>query len=196
MFHAGLGPNRFSPNYSYFTPYNLTTKMKLKFALLLLSSLFFNTLWAQKELSAPPGPPSAPPPPPPPPPVEIMVDLNDEAAESTQKAAPSEKVYEMFDVQKPPVFPGGDAEMYKYIAANLQYPALAKENYITGVVAITFVVDTDGKITNIQVIKDIGGGCGKEAMRLIQSMPVWTPGETGGQKVKVRYTLPIRFRLN
>ena len=166
------------------------TNMKFKFPLLLLACLFFNTLWAQKELSAPPTPvvEEAPPPPPPPP-------SESRPAVYEEDVAP-EKVFEMFDVQKTPAFPGGDSELYKYIAANLQYPSVAKDNNISGVVALTFVVEKNGTITDIRIIKDIGGGCGKEAVRLINSMPLWTPGETGGQKVKVRYTLPIRFRLN
>lgn len=106
-----------------------------------------------------------------------------------------EKTFEMFDLEKQPVFPGGEPAMMQFISENLKYPALARENAIQGMVALTFVVDKDGSVTNVNIIKDIGGGCGKEAVRVVQSMPKWTPGQANGQPVKVRYTLPIRFKL-
>lgn len=107
-----------------------------------------------------------------------------------------EKTFEMFDIQKPPGFPGGEPELMKYLAKEIQYPALAKENNIQGVVALTFVVNKDGSVSDVQVVKDIGGGCGKEAVRVVKSMPKWTPGEANGHPVKVRFTLPVRFRLD
>lgn len=106
-----------------------------------------------------------------------------------------EKTFEMFDIQKPPSFPGGDAELFKYLQKNMEYPALAKENNIQGVVPITFVVGKDGSVSDVQILRDIGGGCGKEAVRVVKSMPKWIPGEANGHAVKVRYTLPVRFKL-
>ncbi|MEI6408860.1 MAG: TonB family protein [Bacteroidota bacterium] len=107
-----------------------------------------------------------------------------------------EKTFEMFDIQKPPSFPGGEAELMKYLGKEIQYPALAKENNIQGVVALTFVVNKDGSISDVQVVKDIGGGCGKEAVRVVKAMPKWSAGEANGHAVKVRFTLPVRFRLD
>ena len=107
-----------------------------------------------------------------------------------------EKTYELFDIQKPPSFPGGDGELMKFLAKNIEYPTLAKENNIQGVVALTFVVGKDGSVTDVQVVKDIGGGCGKEAVRVVKSMPKWVAGEANGNPVKVRFTLPVRFRLD
>jgi len=109
--------------------------------------------------------------------------------------ATSDKTFEMFDIEKAPSFPGGEPSLMKFLAEQIQYPALARENAIQGTVALSFVVDKDGGITDIHILKDIGAGCGKEALRVLKSMPKWTPGEANGQPVKVRYTLPIRFKL-
>ncbi len=111
------------------------------------------------------------------------------------KAHTEDRVYEMFDIHKPPGFPGGDAELLKYLAENIKYPPLARENNIQGVVALAFVVDKDGRVREVNILKDIGGGCGKEALRVVASMPKWLPGEANGHPVKVRFTLPMRFRL-
>lgn len=107
-----------------------------------------------------------------------------------------EKTYELFDIQKPPSFPGGDTELMKFLSKNIEYPTLAKENNIQGVVALTFVVGKDGSVNDVQIVKDIGGGCGKEAVRVVKSMPKWIAGEANGNPVKVRFTLPVRFRLD
>lgn len=106
-----------------------------------------------------------------------------------------EKTFEMFDIQKPPSFPGGEAELFKFLQKNIEYPALAKENNISGVVPLTFVVNKDGSVSDVQILRDIGGGCGKEAVRVVKAMPKWVPGEANGHAVKVRYTLPVRFKL-
>jgi len=106
-----------------------------------------------------------------------------------------EKTYEMFDIQKPPSFPGGEAELLKFLAQNIKYPPLARENNIQGVVALTFVISKDGSVREVNIVKDIGGGCGKEAVRVVQTMPKWVPGEANGNPVKVRFTLPVRFKL-
>jgi protein TonB len=106
-----------------------------------------------------------------------------------------DKTFEMFDIQKPPSFPGGEAELFKFLQKNIEYPALAKENNISGVVPLTFVVNKDGSVSDVQILRDIGGGCGKEAVRVVKAMPKWVPGEANGHAVKVRYTLPVRFKL-
>lgn len=102
-----------------------------------------------------------------------------------------------FAVNKMPSFPGGDAEMFQWIYKNLKYPDQAREAGIFGLVALQFVVGKDGSITDIIVLKTPAGGAilGKEATRVIQSMPKWNPGENNGHPVKVRYTLPLRFEL-
>lgn len=145
---------------------------------------------------------------------EIKEDIGAEDKKGNDEAAPAieehpaelevieapkqvveEKTYELFDIQKPPSFPGGEKELLKFLSENIKYPPLARENNIAGNVALTFVVDKDGSVRDVQIIKDIGGGCGKEAVRVVQTMPKWIPGEANGNSVKVRYTLPVRFRL-
>lgn len=143
--------------------------------------------------------------------IEKKEDIGTEDKKGDDDAAPSEidtpsdlgveevveeKVYEQFDIQKPPSFPGGEIELIKFLNKNIEYPALAKENNIQGSVALTFVVNKDGSVSDVQIIKDIGGGCGKEAVRVVKAMPKWSPGEANGHAVKVRFTLPVRFRLD
>ena len=112
-------------------------------------------------------------------------------------AKPDEKEYPMGDsgLQKPPTFPGGEQDLLRYLANNIKYPALARENNIQGTVALSFVVNKDGSVSDVSIVKEIGGGCGKESVRVVQSMPRWSPGEANGHPVKVRFTLPVRFRL-
>ncbi len=98
-------------------------------------------------------------------------------------------------VDDEPEFLGGKEALDKFINDNLQYPRLALENNITGKVYVTFVVEKDGSISNPRLLRDIGGGCGKEAIRLVKLMPKWKPGEQQGKPVRVQYNLPVRFEL-
>jgi protein TonB len=125
------------------------------------------------------------------------VDENpSELAVVEQPKVVEEKTYDIFDIQKPPSFPGGEKELFKYLSENIKYPALARENNLQGVVALSFVVNKNGSISDVTILKDpVGGGCGKEAVRVVGEMPRWIPGEANGNAVKVRYTLPVRFRL-
>jgi periplasmic protein TonB len=102
---------------------------------------------------------------------------------------------ELTDVQKLPSFPGGEAELMKYLSENIKYPAIARENNIQGTVALSFIVEKNGSLSNVKILKDPGGGCGKEAVRVLETMPRWTPGEANGNPVRVKFTLPVRFRL-
>jgi TonB family protein len=126
----------------------------------------------------------------------LFLFANSLFAQKDSLPAGGEKTYELFDITKPPAYPGGEQAMLRFLAENIKYPALARENNIQGTVALTFVVDKDGSITDVQIVKDIGGGCGKESVRVVKAMPKWTPGEANGKPVKVRYTLPLRFRLD
>jgi protein TonB len=157
------------------------------------------------------------PPPPPPPPQTIEVIENEseieeqtiQSSEVTQdteiKTVVQEQVVveektaepEIFTVvEENPEFPGGVAKMYEFIGKNLNYPPLAKENNIQGRVVIQFVVNEDGSITDVKILKDIGWGCGDEATKVVKSMPRWKPGKQRNKAVKVRYNLPIKFELN
>lgn len=98
-------------------------------------------------------------------------------------------------VERMPEFPGGEAAMNQFIARNIRYPVIAQENGIQGRVVCQFVVNTDGKIVDVEVVRSIEESLDREAVRVIKSMPPWTPGRQGGKNVRVKYTLPIRFRL-
>ncbi len=98
-------------------------------------------------------------------------------------------------VEKMPEFPGGAAAMNNFIVSNLRYPLLAQENGIEGRVICQFVVNTDGSIVDIKVARGVEASLEAEAVRLVKSMPKWTPGRHGGKVVRCRYTLPIRFKL-
>ena len=98
-------------------------------------------------------------------------------------------------VEQMPSFPGGLKAMYKFITDELDFPVMAKENRISGTVIVQFVVSKEGDIQNARVVKEPGGGCGKEALRMVNSMPRWKPGMHNGRAVPVTFTLPIKFVL-
>ncbi|MES2779461.1 MAG: TonB family protein [Bacteroidota bacterium] len=95
-----------------------------------------------------------------------------------------------------PEFEGGQEEMMKYFSKNINYPPVARENGIEGKVILSFVVGTDGKISQIEVLKKLGWGLEEEAVRVVKSMPPWRPGKQNGKPVFVKFTLPVTFRLN
>ena len=105
-----------------------------------------------------------------------------------------EEIFTVVETQ--PQFPGGDDSLYNFIYSNLRYPELAICTKMEGRVFITFVVEKDGSITNVKIIRDIGGGCGHEAKRVVEMMPKWIPGKQNGKTVRVQYNLPITFKLN
>lgn len=104
-----------------------------------------------------------------------------------------EPIYQTVEVQ--PQFPGGTDMFARYLQENLKYPAICQKGGIQGRVLVQFVVDTDGSITDVQVIKRVNPYLDREAIRVISLMPRWTPGMQKGQKVRVRYTMPVTFRL-
>ena len=98
-------------------------------------------------------------------------------------------------VEEDPEFPGGLDALSQYLADNIQYPALARENGITGKVFVTFVVEKDGRVGQIKILRDIGGGCGAEAVRVVKAMPKWKPGKQSGKPVRTQFNLPVSFNL-
>lgn len=103
---------------------------------------------------------------------------------------PPDKIFTSVEQMPEPPF-----DVASYLAKNIRYPSAARENEIQGRVVLQFVVDQGGNVTNIEIKKDIGGGCGQEAVRVVKSMPKWKPGKQNGQPVKVYYTLPVSFKL-
>ena len=104
-----------------------------------------------------------------------------------------EKPYEA--VEQMPTFPGGEAELMKFMSENLKYPVIAQENGIQGRVILRFVVSKTGAIENIQVVRSVDPTCDKEAIRMVKSMPRWIPGKQNGNNVPVYFTLPVLFKL-
>ncbi|HOJ37167.1 MAG TPA: energy transducer TonB [Ignavibacteriales bacterium] len=92
-----------------------------------------------------------------------------------------------------PSFPGGDDELVNFLSKNLKYPELAKRAGITGKVIVDFVIDIDGKISDIKVVKGIGYGCDEEAIRVIKLMPKWIPAKIDGKPIRFKLSLPILF---
>lgn len=98
--------------------------------------------------------------------------------------------------QQMPRFPGGEESLGAYLKQNLHYPEQARERGVQGVVIVEFEVDTDGTLEDIRLVRDIGSGCGEEAIRLVRSMPPWQPGMRQGKAVKASYRLKLGFVLD
>ncbi len=158
-----------------------------------------------------------PPPPPPPPPaftevlkiVDDDVEL-DEELELDDMELDEETEVEIMDfaeeeeeddnkvfmvVESMPSFPGGDAALMKYLHDNVKYPPIAQENGIQGRVYVQFVVNKDGKIVDVEVLKGVDRSLDAEAVRVVKNMPAWNPGKQRGKAVRVSYRLPINFTL-
>lgn len=166
-------------------------------------------------------PENAPPPPPPPPPpaaaevlnvvednveladVDIISSEDDQAAAQTQAYVPpavveeeEESAQQIFTVvETMPEFPGGQGQLMSFLAKSIKYPVIAQENGIQGRVSCSFVINKDGSIVDAEVIRGVDPSLDKEALRVINSMPKWSPGKQRGKPVRVKYTVPVTFRL-
>jgi len=98
-------------------------------------------------------------------------------------------------VEEMPSFPGGDTERNKFLAENIVYPRQAAENGLQGTVYISFIVNSDGKITDAKILRGIGGGCDEEALRVVKLMPDWKPGRQNGKTVRTLFNMPVYFKL-
>ena len=98
-------------------------------------------------------------------------------------------------VEEMPSYPGGEQKLMEYVAKNIKYPQIARETGIQGRVFVGFVVEPDGSVSNVKVLRGIGGGCDEEAVRVVKSMPKWKPGKQRGKAVRVSYMLPVNFKL-
>ncbi len=122
--------------------------------------------------------------------------VNEEVVQVVVEEEVEEVEEEIFTVvENDPEFPGGMEALYKYLQTSIKYPTIAKENNITGRVYVTFVVEKDGSIANPRILRDIGGGCGQEAIRVVKAMPKWKPGKQRGKAVRVQFNLPVSFNL-
>ncbi len=130
--------------------------------------------------------------------IDVEADMETEVEEFTPIDMEEEEEEEakiFVVVESMPQFPGGEAKLYSYLSNNIEYPVIAKESGIQGRVFVTFVVEKDGSITDVKVLRGIGGGCDEEAVRVVQNMPKWNPGKQRGKSVRVQYNLPIKFTL-
>ena len=98
-------------------------------------------------------------------------------------------------VEQMPMYPGGDAALMGYLRDNIHYPTVAAENGVQGRVVVGFVVERDGSITDVKVLRSVDPSLDREAMRVVKSMPRWTPGKQNGSAVRVKYQVPVTFRL-
>lgn len=115
---------------------------------------------------------------------------------SAQKTVVAQKNQTVFDVvEQMPEYPGGIAALFEYLMKNVKYPADAEKQKIEGRVIATFIVETDGSISNIEVVKPMFPSLDAEAVRVLSGMPKWTPGRQNGKEVRVKYTVPISFNL-
>ena len=104
-----------------------------------------------------------------------------------------EEIFMVIETQ--PEYPGGVDSLYAFVARNINYPAEAKAQKIEGRVFVTFVVEKDGTLSNLKILRDIGAGCGEEVLRVLRKMPKWTPGKHRGKNVRVQFNLPVSFTL-
>ena len=115
---------------------------------------------------------------------------------SAQKTVVAQKNQKVFDVvEQMPEYPGGIQALFEYLSQNVKYPADAEKQKVEGRVIATFVVETDGTINNVEVVKPVFPSLDAEAIRVLQGMPKWTPGKQSGKEVRVKYTVPINFNL-
>jgi tonB family C-terminal domain len=120
-------------------------------------------------------------------------DIADLKQVVTQAEPEPEKVFDM--VEQMPTFPGGQQELMSYLGKNIKYPTIAQENGTQGRVIIQFVVERDGSITDVRVARGVDPYLDKEAVRVVKSMPKWIPGKQNGKAVRVKFTVPVMFRL-
>jgi len=125
-------------------------------------------------------------------PPEEEIKIEEPKEQVIQQEAPKE-IFTV--VEEQPGYPGGDEARIKFLQENIKYPEEAKELGVQGKVFVTFVVEVDGSITDVRVLRGIGAGCDEEAVRVVKSMPRWVPGKQRGQPVRVQFNLPIKFTL-
>lgn len=115
---------------------------------------------------------------------------------SAQKTVISQNDQKVYDVvEQLPEYPGGMMAMMEYLQTNMTYPKDAEKQKVEGRVLVVFIVETDGSVSNVKVAKNVFPSLDEEAVRVVESMPKWTPGKEKGKAVRTKFTLPIMFRL-
>ena len=121
-----------------------------------------------------------------------VLKIKEAVAQPEPKPEP-EKVFDV--VEQMPSFPGGPQALMQWLSENVRYPVVAQENGVQGRVVVSFVVERDGSITDVKVVRSVDPSLDKEAARVVKSMPRWIPGKQNGQAVRVKYNVPVAFRL-
>ena len=124
---------------------------------------------------------------------EVLKAKDEIKAPEPPKHVEEEKVFDV--VEQMPSFPGGTGALMKFLNENIHYPVVAQENGVQGRVVISFVVERDGHITDVQVARSVDPSLDKEAQRVVKSMPKWIPGKQNGSAVRVKFNVPVAFRL-
>ena len=114
-------------------------------------------------------------------------------SEPPKRVEEKNKVFDI--VEQMPSFPGGPAQLMKWLAEHVQYPTVAQENSVQGRVIIAFVVERDGSITDVNVVRSVDPSLDKEAVRVVSNMPKWIPGKQDGAPVRVKYNMSLTIRL-
>lgn len=122
-----------------------------------------------------------------------VLKLKEAVAQPEPKPEVENKVFDV--VEQMPSFPGGNAALMKYLSENVKYPVVAQENGVQGRVVVSFVVEKDGHITDVKVVRSVDPSLDKEAARVVRSMPSWIPGKQNGSAVRVKYNVPVSFKL-
>ena len=94
-----------------------------------------------------------------------------------------------------PEYPGGEEARMKFIVENIEYPEIAREQNVQGTVYVSFIVEKDGSLTNIKILRGIGSACDKEVIRIVNKMPNWKAGTQRGKAVRVKFNMPVKFQL-
>ena len=116
--------------------------------------------------------------------------------EAVAQPEPKPEVEKVFDVvEQMPSFPGGPSALMEWLSNNVKYPIVAQENGVQGRVVVSFVVERDGSITDVKVVRGVDPSLDKEASRVVRAMPRWIPGKQNGSAVRVKYNVPVAFRL-
>ena len=128
--------------------------------------------------------------------VEMEAKLAKPIATSINSTKPADtSLHQFSDIDKLPEFPGGQQKFYEYVGSKFKYPAEARKKGVTGRVTLRFIVEKDGSLTDIRILREPGMGTGEEAVRVLQNSPKWKPGMNKGEPVRVEYTLPIQLNL-
>lgn len=165
----------------------LLLALPLAFTMLLLISFSPEMMAQQEEKTKTP---------PPPPKEKIVTTANPDDPPPPPKAVGQDETPIFTVVEEMPEFPGGRDELFKYVASEVKYPEEAKKKGIQGRVFVTYVVEKDGSISNVTLLRGVEKSLDAEALRVIKGMPKWTPGKQKGKPVRVQFNLPIHFTLD